>query len=198
LIVGLTGGIGSGKSTVCKMFAKHGVPIISADAIAHELLKTHHEVFQAVKNKFGDEYIDDTSSIDRKKLRKTVFSHPEERLWLEDLLHPLIKEEIIEHTKNIVYPYCIVEIPLLVEVHWQELVDRVLLIDCTEEMQRKRAASRDQEIEEEIEHIIANQITREERRAASNDIIDNAGDMLNLQKHVDQMHKRYIELAASH
>lgn len=196
MIIGLTGGIGSGKTTVCKLFAKLGVPVISADEIAHDLLKTNHAVYQAVRNKFGEEFLDAKSNIDRHKLRARIFSAEDEKLWLEQLLHPLIKEEIIERTKNIVYPYCVVEIPLLVEVGWQDLVDRILTIDCTEELQLARATARDGTVNKQIANVIANQITREKRRTASNDIIENAGDLKTLQQHVEQMHHHYLELAS--
>lgn len=194
MIVGLTGGIGSGKTTVCKLFAKLGVPVINADEISHNLLKTNHTVYQTIKNKFGDQILDRDQNIDRAKLRARVFANPAERLWLEALLHPLIKAEILEHTKNVVYPYCIVEIPLLIEVGWQELMDRILTVDCSPELQLARATKRDGKVDQEIAAIIANQITREERRAASNDIIENAGDMALLKKHVEQMHHHYLDL----
>lgn len=195
MIVGLTGGIGSGKSTVGKLFARLGVPVISADEIAHELLKHNHAVYQAVKNRFGEELLDQDNQIDRRKLRNVIFSNPAEKLWLEDLMHPLIKEEIIKHAKNFVYPYCIVEVPLLIEVGWQEMVDRILTIDCAEELQMQRATSRDGNVDPNIAEIIANQITRKERRAASNDVIENSGDMNHLSKRVNDLHQHYIELA---
>lgn len=195
MIVGLTGGIGSGKSTVGKLFARLGVPVISADEIAHELLKHNHAVYQAVKNRFGKELLDQDQQIDRRKLRNMIFSNPAEKLWLEDLMHPLIKAEIIQHAKNFVYPYCVVEVPLLIEVGWQELVDRILTIDCAEELQMQRATSRDGNVDPNIAEIIANQITRQERRAASNDVVENSGDLNHLSKRVDDLHHHYLELA---
>lgn len=195
MIVGLTGGIGSGKSTVGKLFAKLGVPVVSADEIAHELLKHNHAVYQAVKNKFGEQLLDQTQQIDRRRLRNMIFSNPAEKIWLEELMHPLIKREIIQHAKNFVYPYCVVEVPLLIEVGWQELVDRILTIDCDEELQIQRATSRDGKVDPNISEIIANQITRKERRAASNDIIENSGDLNHLSKRVEDIHRHYLELA---
>lgn len=195
MIVGLTGGIGSGKSTVGKLFARLGVPVISADEIAHELLTHNHAVYQAVSNRFGDSLLDTEQQIDRRKLRNMIFSNPAEKQWLEDLMHPLIKQEIIQHVKNFVYPYCVVEIPLLLEVGWQDLVDRILTIDCSEELQMQRATSRDGNVDPNIAAIIATQITRKERKAASNDVVENSGDLNHLSKRVEDLHHHYLELA---
>lgn len=178
------------------MFAKLGVPVISTDEIGHELLKTNHAVYQAIKNKFGNDCLDSHHNIDRKKLAEKVFSSTRNKQWLEALLHPLIRDELVARTKNILYPYCIVEIPLLIEAGWQNLVDRILTVDCSTDLQMARAKHRDGSIDKQTANIIANQITREERRAASNDIIENAGDLALLKQHVEQLHHRYLNLAA--
>lgn len=196
MIVGLTGGIGTGKSTVCGIFKHLGVPIISADAISHNILETNKSVFQAVIHKFGPQFLTPQHTIDRAKLRNKVFVIPEDRLWLESLVHPLIEQEIIRQAKSITYPYCVAEIPLLIEAKMQNVVDRILTIDCGEEMQLKHALQRNIHSEAEIRAIIAAQISREKRLAVSNDIIENTGNMPNLIKQIEDLHQLYLSLAS--
>lgn len=194
MIVGLTGGIGTGKTTIANIFKHLGVPIIDADEIAHHIVDTDKSVFQAIIKKFGAQFLTANNKIDRRKLKQQVFSIPADRLWLEQLLHPLIEAEILRQAKNITYPYCVVEIPLLIEVGMQDIVDRVLTVDCPNEMQLQRAMARDQNTEAEIRAIIATQITREQRLAATNDVIENIVDMPTLIKRVEQLHHLYLSL----
>lgn len=195
MIVGLTGGIGTGKSTVCAIFKRLGVPIINADTIARDIVDTDKTVLQTIIKKFGHDFLTSDHKLDRKKLKQQIFVVTEDRIWLERFLHPLIAKEIIQQTKNITYPYCIVEIPLLIEANMQNLVDRILTVDCPEDMQLKQAMQRDQHTAEEIKAIIAAQITRAERLNATNDIIENNGDMPTLIKRVEQLHEMYLGLA---
>lgn len=193
MIVGLTGGIGSGKSTVCKMFASLGAPIISADQIAKQIVDSDHAVLQQIIDKFGDQYLTANHTLDRRKLKNMIFMQPQQRLWLEKLLHPLIIKEIQRQTKEIEYPYCIVEIPILVEAGFQNIVDRILTIDSPVQLQLKRAMERDQHNKIEIENIIANQITREGRLAVTDDIIDNSTDLNSLEAQVYKLHNLYLQ-----
>lgn len=195
MIVGLTGGIGAGKSTVCGIFKHLGVPVISADEIAHELVDTDHTVLQSIIQKFGKQFLTHEQKLDRRKLRQQIFSHPTDKLWLEQLLHPLIGREIVAQAKEISYPYCIAEIPILVEANMQDIVDRILTVDCSPDEQLKRAVERENFSPDEIKSIIANQITREHRLAVTNDVIENHGDMQTLIKRVEELHRLYLSLS---
>ncbi|HSX20123.1 MAG TPA: dephospho-CoA kinase [Gammaproteobacteria bacterium] len=196
MIVGLTGGIGSGKSTVCALFKHLGVPIISADEIAHHLIDTDKKIFLAIVQKFGHEYLDAGQKLDRHKLRQLIFTNPADKLWLETLLHPLIAKEIVNQAQEVTYPYCIVEIPLLIEAGMQDIVDRILTVDCPVEVQLARAIQRDQYPEAEIRAIIANQITREKRLASTNDVLETNVAMPELIKRVEKLHHVYLSLAS--
>jgi dephospho-CoA kinase len=195
MIVGLTGGIGTGKSTVCAIFKRLGVPVISADEISHKIVDTDKAVFQAIVKKFGKECLTAGNKIDRKKIRQRIFSVPEERVWLEKLLHPLIGQEILRQAKIMTYPYCVAEIPLLIEAGLQNIVDRIVTVDCSEDLQLKRAMQRDHHSEEEVRAIIKTQLTRKKRLNVSDDVIENHGDMAALVDRVEQLHHLYLSLA---
>ena len=157
LKIGLTGGIGSGKSTVAQYFAEFGVPIIDADIIAHELLEQNTFVRNQIVEYFGNDLLllDDLhQNIDRKKLRAIVFNEPQKLAWLENLLHPLIEKEMLERSKKIQYPYCIFVVPLLLEKQKEYLVDRILVVNITQQKQIKRTAKRDETAGEEVKKII--------------------------------------------
>lgn len=196
MIVGLTGGIGTGKSTVCGIFKRLGVPIINADDIAHQLVSTDKTVFQAIIQKFGKQFLTADHKIDRGMLRQQIFTIPADRLWLENLLHPMIAKAIVAEAKAFTYPYCIAEIPLLIEANMQDIVDRILTLDCPVEMQLQRAIARKIHTEAEIRAIIAAQIKREHRLATSEDILENTGDMTALTKHIEKLHHQYLSLAS--
>ncbi len=196
MIVGLTGGIGTGKTTISGIFKHLGVPILNADEIAHHILDTDKAVFQALVQKFGSQFVTANNKIDRHKLRQLIFSIAEDKLWLEKLLHPLIAIEIKRQTQNTTYPYCVVEIPLLIEAGMQDLVDRILTVDCPEDLQIQRALKRNQHSEAEVRAFIATQITRNQRLAVTDDVIENVNDMPNLIKRVEQLHKLYLSLVS--
>lgn len=194
MIVGLTGGIGSGKSTVGKIFTDLGVMVINADVIAHHILDTNKSVLQSITNKFGPNSLTTTGKIDKKKIQQQIFDNPAARLWLESLLHPLIQAEIIRQASNTTAPYCVVEIPLLIEAKMQHIVDRILTINCPPELQLQRALLRAKHSATEIKAIIAIQITNEERLAASDDIIINTHDISALADSVRQLHQLYLSM----
>lgn len=196
MIVGLTGGIGTGKSTVCGIFNHLGVPIINADDIAHDIVNTDKTVFQAIIQKFGKDFLTPDHKIDRHKLRIQIFTIPADKLWLERLLHPLIGKEIQRQAKSITYPYCVAEIPLLIEANMQDIVDRILTLDCPVELQLQRALQRNIHTETEIRAIIAAQIKREQRLAVTDDIVENTGDVPTLIKHIERLHHKYLSLAS--
>lgn len=191
----MTGGIGVGKSTVCGIFKHLGVPVNDADKIAHTIVDTNEVILQEIINKFGPQYLTIDNKLNRKKLKQQIFADVKDRIWLEQLLHPLIAKEIVLYAKNISYPYCIIEIPLLIETGMQNIVDRILTVDCPVELQLERAAKRDQEHVDEVKTIVAIQITRTERLTLTNDIIENTADIQALIKRVEQLHHAYLSLA---
>ncbi len=195
LRVGLTGGIGSGKSTASGLFAQHGVPVIDADAIAREVVAPGRPALAAIRQTFGAAAIGADGMLDRAWLRARVFAEPGERQRLEELLHPLIREAIRDRVRRLTAPYCIIAIPLLVEKGWRSEVDRVLVIDAPVEQQIARTASRDQMHTEDVMRILAAQASREERLAAADDVLCNEGDLNALRERVTLLHQRYLRLA---
>lgn len=185
MLVGLTGGIGSGKSSACNIFKSLGAAVISADQIVHDLWEQPE-----LQNKLQAQF----NTLDRSEIRKLVFANEHQRHQLEQLLHPLVKAEITKLTSTISSPYCIVEIPLLFEANWLDLVDRTLTIDCSKDLQLARAASRDNCQSAEIEAIINAQCTRAQRLAGSDDVIDNSGTLQELEHLVTSQHKFYLRI----
>lgn len=195
LRIGLTGGIGSGKSTASSLFEQLGVPVIDADAIAREMVAPGQPGLDAVRQAFGPDAIGADGTLDRAWLRARVFAEPDERQRLEELLHPLIREAIRARVQQLAAPYCILAIPLLVEKGWRSEVDRVLVIDAPVEQQIARTASRDRMRTEDVERILAAQASREERLAAADDVLCNEGDLNALRERVTLLHQRYLRLA---
>jgi UDP-2,3-diacylglucosamine hydrolase len=199
LTIGLTGGIGSGKSTVAALFAAAGVPIIDADVIAKEILTADKTCVDKVVAYFGSDLLDATGELDRSKLRELIFLDTQQRKWLEQLLHPLIIEKIKQRIASLNTPYCVVVIPLLVEVpETQQLVNRILVVDAPEETQIARACQRDQLSMEAVKKILASQATREQRLAIADDVIINESDKETLQQKVMQLHAHYLAHPLKH
>jgi len=171
------------------------IPVINADEIARQLLEEDRVVFAAICTKFGPEILTANQQIDRNKLRNIIFNSPTDKSWLEQLLHPLIKQQIATQTQSLQNPYCIVEIPLLIEAHMQDLVDRILTIDCPEKSQIERAMRRDHSSKEVVQSVMDSQTTRKVRLASSHDIIDNSSDLAALKKLVMHQHNYYLSLA---
>ena len=192
--IGLTGGIGSGKSTVTKYFSRLGVPIIDADEISHELIKPNSPLYKKIIKYFGNEILSKNKQIVRKKLRGLVFSNKNKRLWLENLIHPCIRKQINNNIKLLKTPYCIVTVPLLFETKFPPKIDRVLVIDCPKNMQIHRVCKRNQCSINHAKAIIDAQINRKERLLHANDIIYNTKSLLELKKMVKRMHEHYLSL----
>ena len=192
LKVGLTGGIGSGKSTVADTFAELGVPVIDTDVISHDLSR-RQGVLDELQSTFGDEVIDKDGLLDRKALASIVFSDVSQRERLEAIMHPKIRKEVTDaFDRHQEEPYIIVVVPLLLETGFGGLIDRVLVVDIPEAEQLRRVSQRDSRSEEEILAIIDRQIKREERLAKADDIIDNSGDPALLPARVAQLHNLYL------
>ena len=196
LRVGLTGGIGSGKTTVAELFRQRGVTVIDADDIAHALIEPGQPGYNAVLEYFGRDIAGESGTLDRKRMRQLVFSNPEKRQALESILHPLVYNEIQDRIATIDSAYCIIAIPLLLETGGGRYVDRVLAVDCNEEDQIQRAMARDNTDRDDIMSIMATQVTRERRLAEADDIIRNDRDISHLVQQVAELDSRYRAMAA--
>jgi dephospho-CoA kinase len=197
LTIGLTGGIGSGKSEVAGMFNQLGVPVIDADVIAHQLVEPGTEALTEITAAFGETILTSEGTLDRAKLAGIVFNKPDMKQQLETIIHPRVREQIKAYKdahKN--EPYIIVVIPLLLESGQRDLVDRVLVVNSAETVRIQRVQSRDGRREEQIRSIMRNQADDAQRRAAADDNIDNSGSLDDLMISVRKLHQQYISLAA--
>ena len=196
LVIGLTGGIGSGKSTVAELFQQKGVPVIDADLVAREVVEPGEPALQKIAAHFGTDILDEHGALRRKTLRELVFANPAERNWLERLLHPLIHQVIEQRILTCNAPYCILMSPLLLETSQKQLTDRVLVVDVDRSTQLQRTMQRDSSPRETIEAIIDAQVSREDRCAAADDLISNDGEVSELALQVDRLHDSYLDLAS--
>src|SRR6201996_161396 len=197
--VGLTGGIGSGKSTVADLFAAHGVPSVATDGIAHRITAPRGIAMPQIAAEFGREFVAADGSLDRARMRTLVFSDEGARKRLEGITHPLIRTETEREQREASGPYVIVVVPLLVESgQWKSRVNRVLTVDCSVETQISRVMSRNNFSREQVLAIIARQATRDARLAAADDVIDNDNAPLDaLKAQVDAQHRVYLALAGA-
>lgn len=193
--VALTGGIGSGKSTIAQRFSGHGVAVIDADTIAHRITAPGEPATAEILAAFGQSVVDGAGGIARKKLAALVFGHAARRKRLEDILHPRIRAELVKAAQAATSPYCLLVIPLLVESSMQDLADRILVVDAEPEAQITRTRNRDGRSEEEIRAILRAQASRAQRLAVANDVIVNDGDIERLNTQVDRLHEVYLKTA---
>ena len=198
LVIGLTGGIGSGKSAAADEFARLGATVVDTDVIAHELTGPGGAAVPEVARQFGKAFVDASGAMDRKRMRDLVFSDAEEKQRLEALLHPMIRAESARRIAAAESPYVVHVVPLLVEspAH-RDRVGRVLVVDCPEELQIARVRQRSMLPDAQIKRIIASQIQREERLAAADDVIDNSGTIAAMHQQVAALHEKYLSLAAA-
>lgn len=196
LVIGLTGGIGSGKSTVARCFFMLGVPVVDADDVARDVVAPGSDGLREIIEHFGNGILHADGSLDRAQLRKLIFEHPAQRRVLEDILHPRIYAEMRRRISALAAPYCLAVIPLLLETGQRHFVDRVLVVDVADDVQRARARSRDRATAAEIDAVMRTQLDRQTRLAAADDIIDNSVDAHHLERQVQQLHRRYLALAA--
>ena len=194
-VVGLTGGIASGKTTVANLFAKQGVPIVDTDIIARQLVAPGQETLHQIIQLFGQQYLTADGQLNRAALATLCFSKPQARLQLESILHPKIRAEMERQLQQLNAVYAIAVIPLLLETKRSKLIDRVLVVDCLHEQQLQRLQQRDQRSDEEIKGILDAQISPQQRLAAADQIIENNHDLKYLKKQVEQLHKIYQQIA---
>lgn len=195
LIIGLTGGIGSGKTSATRFFAAEGIAIIDADTIAHELTGAQGDAIPNIKKYFGVDFITKNGKLDRKKMKNRIFSDINSRKKLEEILHPLIQAEIMHRIETASSPYIIVVAPLLLETgDYCETVTRILVVDCNEEYQISRTVSRDGLSKEDVRTIMATQKPRQERLNQADDVIVNDTDISSLQEKVKLQHNIYLSL----
>ncbi|TWX56930.1 dephospho-CoA kinase [Colwellia hornerae] len=198
VVIGLTGGIGCGKTTIANFFADLGIDIIDADIAARKVVAPNSNALLQISQHFGKPFIMPDGTLNRPLLRSQIFSNELDKQWLNNLLHPLIRQTMLEEIQQSQSPYCLLVAPLLIENNLQSLVARILVIDISQSAQIKRAVLRDPSSIDEIKRIIASQISREDRLKHADDIIDNSGADLNLIKtSVIKLDQKYRDLAAS-
>lgn len=195
LVIGLTGGIGSGKSTAAFIFENNGIEIIDADAISREVVEPESKALIEIAKHFGDELINEQGMLERNKLRKVIFQNPDEKDWLEKLLHPLITQSINARINSSTTEYCMLVSPLLLETDQHKLVDRILVIDVSVETQLQRTLSRDNSEESIIKSIIASQISRKERLKRADDVLKNELNIDTLEREAQSLHLQYLAAA---
>lgn len=195
LIIGLTGGIGCGKTTVSQLFEKRNTPVVDADVISHAIVQPHQPALLLLKQTFGDSVLLPNGSLNREYLRELVFNNPSKKKALEDILHPIIYKTMYQELEKFDFPYGILSIPLLLETEHHKKVDRVLVIDCPEAIQIERVKARDQLSDSMIDSIIASQCTRSSRLSLADDVINNNGGLNNLDSNVQKIHDFYLEIS---
>lgn len=191
-IVALSGGIASGKSTIAHLFAQLGVPIIDADIIARQVVEVGTPALEQITKHFSQEILLENGELDRSQLREIIFNNDHERLWLNNLLHPIIAQETQKRFAQQTKPYVIWVVPLLIENNLHQLADRVLMIDIPEALQLERLINRDRISESLAKKMIATQVCLTDRLAFADDIIVNDGDLESLKIQVDNLHKQYL------
>ena len=193
-IIGLTGGIGSGKSTVARMFGALGVHWVDADDVARQVVEPGTQALRAIADHFGESILQGNGELDRAALRQKIFEDPEQRRWLEGLLHPIIRQELIRQLSPEDYnlPYVMLVSPLLLETNQHELVARIVVVDVPEETQINRTMTRDGNSREQVERILAAQMPRAARREKADAIINNAQPLERVEASVHALHQRFL------
>ena len=191
-IVGITGGIGSGKSAVTDRFESHGITVVDADLAARVIVEPGKPALAAIADHFGSELILDDGGLDRAALRQRVFAEEPERRWLEQLTHPLIGEEILAQLESSTSAYTILSSPLLLETSQRQLTDCIVVVDVPESVQLQRTMTRDANDEAQVKRIMAAQLTRSERLKGADIIIDNSRSLSDLDEIIAELHKEFL------
>lgn len=192
-ILGLTGGIGSGKSAATNFFKTLGIDIIDADLIAREVVSINSPALEDIRKHFGDDILYENGELNRAVLRDIIFNDALEKAWLEDLLHPQIRDIILKKTDNVISPYGILVSPLLFETQQNDLTDRSLLIDVPEDIQLQRVMARDNNTQQQVKNIINSQLSRKEKQQRANDIIINDGSLTELEEKLFNYHQQLLK-----
>ncbi|MFQ6372488.1 dephospho-CoA kinase [Shewanella sp. YIC-542] len=192
-IVGLTGGIGCGKTTIANLFAEQGVAIIDADVIARDVVAPGSPGLAQIVGHFGSHMLNADGTLNRRQLREKVFAEPQQRAWLNQLLHPMIRQQLLAQAQAATSPYAIMVVPLLFENGLECLVDHTLVIDIATEAQIRRTIDRDHVSKQQVINIINSQISREQRLAKADDVINNEGDVGSLRTQVLALHNNYLK-----
>ena len=194
MIIGLTGGIGSGKSAAAALFKDIGVDLIDADDLARDSLSINSEGYKLFIEEFGDKYLDENKNINRELIRKLIFNDSDAKSKLENIIHPIVRSGIETFIKNTKSDYCIIVVPLIFETNSSKIYDRILVIDCDVDVQISRTSKRDNQTKSDIENIINKQATREQRLSIADDVIVNNGSLDLLRNEVLKIHKKYLEI----
>ena len=194
MVIGLTGGIGSGKSAAADLFNNLGIDTIDADDLAKDSLNISSQGYELFIKEFGKKYLDENKNINRELLRKDIFNDPAAKLKLENIIHPLVRTGIQSFIDNSSSEYCIVVVPLIFETNTSKFYDRILVIDCDVDTQISRTSKRDKQTNNAIKNIINKQATREQRLSIADDVIENNGSLESLRDAVFKTHKKYMEL----
>jgi len=194
LVIGLTGGIGSGKTAVSDLFAEKGITIVDADVVARQVVEKGSESLIKITEKFGPDSISQDGTLNRPYIRQLVFADKANKQWIDALLHPLIRNIMKRQTQQAESPYCILAVPLLVENGMNKMVDRVLVVDVDTSIQLQRASNRDGQTQQQVQRIIDSQASRKQRLAVADDVIDNSRTPTDLVSQVENLHQKYLNL----
>jgi dephospho-CoA kinase len=195
-IIGLTGGIASGKTTVADLFQEHfNIDIVDADIVAREVVAVGSDGLRQIAEHFGEAILLEDGTLNRAKLREQIFSNPEDKTWLNALLHPMIRNKIEEGLTNIRSPYGLLVAPLLIENQMQGMADRVLIVDVPTEVQIERTMNRDNVSEEQVKAILKSQASREQRLAVADDVIKNHTKNQDLVPQITDLHQKYLAIS---
>ena len=197
-VVGITGGIGSGKSAVTAHLENLGIDVVDADLAARVVVEPGQPALDAIAKHFGTEILQEDGHLDRAALRKIVFEDPQARTWLESVTHPAIRQEIESQLQSATSPYVVLSSPLLLEAKQHSFVNHVVVVDVTEELQVARTTVRDSNSVELVQKIMAAQLPRTERISRADEVIDNSGTLTDLEAQADALHRRMLELAKKH
>lgn len=196
IIIGLSGGIASGKTTVANLFNEHfNIDIVDADIVAREVVALGSEGLKQITAHFGEAILLEDGTLNRSKLRELIFSDPKQKMWLNDLLHPMIRDKIDSDLSKVTSPYALLVAPLLIENHMQGMADRVLIVDVPVEVQIERTMNRDNVSREQVASILKSQTSREQRLAVADDVIKNHTKNQELLPQITDLHQKYLAIS---
>ena len=194
MIIGLTGGIGSGKSAAAALFKDIGIDLIDADDLARDSLNMNSEGYKLFIDEFGDKYLDENKNINRELIRKLIFNDSDAKSKLENIIHPIVRSGIETFIRNTKSNYCIIVVPLIFETNSSKIYDRILVIDCDVDVQISRTSKRDNQTKSDIKNIVNKQASREQRLSIADEVIVNNGSLDLLRNEVLKIHKKYLEI----